>query len=479
MSGVRFSHRPQVKKNDNKNLNEKCGVFGIWDENEASRYVYFGLFALQHRGQEQTGIASTNGKKIFFYKNRGLVSQVYTEKIIKKLSGFAAIGHNRYSTSRGTSTKHTQPVIINNIVAFAHNGNLPSTKALTNFLKKNKISTRNNSDSELMTKAIGFYMKKGMSLPKAVIKSYPLFTGAFSCVALSKKELVAFRDPRGIRPFVLGRKGKKIIVASETCALRACGAEFVREILPGEMTVISKKGIKSKILAKEEPKLDIFEFVYFSRHDSLMLGKSVYQVRKNFGKMLFKEHPDVKFDVVIPIPETSIPAAIGYSQASGVPFEMALNKNRYIHRTFIEPLQVSRDQKVKMKLSVLRKIIKNKRVGVIDDSIVRGTTSKQIVRMLFEAGAREVHFLVGSAPVKFPDFYGIDTPKQENLISSQKTIEETRQHLGATSLSFLSIDGMVKATGLPKKIFSLSAFNGEYPLPIFEHEKEIKYKKII
>jgi len=461
-----------------KDLNEKCGVFGIFNAPDiASRQTYFGLFALQHRGQEQTGIVSTNGKRLFSYKNSGLVSQVYTEKIMKKLHGFAAIGHNRYSTSRGTSTKHAQPVIVNNTVAFAHNGNLPSTKALVDFLKKNKISSKSDSDSELMAKAIGFHMKKGLSLSKAVEKSYHLFTGAFSCVALSNSEMVAFRDPRGIRPLVIGKRDAETIVASETCALRTVGAHLLREVLPGEMVSISKKGMKSKILAKEEPKLDIFEFVYFSRHDCLMLGKSVYQVRKNFGKILFREHPNIKFDVIIPVPETSIPVAIGYSQASGVPFEIALNKNRYIHRTFIEPLQVGRDQKVKMKISVLRSVVKNKRVGVVDYSIVRGTTSRQIVRMLFDAGAKEVHFLVGSAPVKFPDFYGIDTPKQENLISAQKTIEETRQYLGATSLSFLSIDGMVKATGLPKKRFSLSAFNGEYPLPIFEHEKEIKYNK--
>jgi len=461
-----------------KKLNEKCGVFGIFNAPDiASRQTYFGLFALQHRGQEQTGIASTDGKKLFYYKNSGLVSQVYNEKIIKKLHGFAAIGHNRYSTSRGTSTKHAQPVIVNNTVAFAHNGNLPGTKTLIDFLKKNKVSTSSDSDSELMAKAIGFYMKKELSLLKAVEKSYHLFTGAFSCVALSKNEMVAFRDSRGIRPLVIGKRGKEIIIASETCALRTVGAHLFREVLPGEVVSISKNGIKSKILAREKPKLDIFEFVYFSRHDCLMLGKSVYQVRKNFGRMLFKEHPDIKLDVIIPVPETSLPVAIGYSQASGVPFEIALNKNRYIHRTFIEPLQVSRDRKVKMKLSVLYSVIRNKRVGVIDDSIVRGTTSRQIVKMLFGAGAKEVHFLVGSAPVKFPDFYGIDTPKQENLISAQKTIEETRRYLGATTLSFLSIDGMVKATGLPKERFSLSAFNGEYPLPIFEHGKEVKYNK--
>jgi len=465
-------------KNFHTGINEKCAVFGIWDGKEASRIAYFGLFALQHRGQEQTGIASTDGKKIFSYKHTGLVSQVYTEKVIKGLPGYAAIGHNRYSTSRGTNSKHAQPIVFNDMCAFAHNGNLPSTKALEDFLKKNKVSVKGNSDSELMTKAIGFYMKKGMSLSKAVIESYPLFTGAFSCVALSKKELVAFRDPRGIRPLVIGTNEKEIVVASETCGLRSVGAKFLREVLPGELVIITNKGIESKILANVEPKFDMFEFVYFSRHDCKIMGQSVYEVRKNFGAMLYKENPKLKLDLIVPVPETAIPSAIGYSQASGVPFEMALNKNRYIHRTFIEPTQANREQKIKMKLTVLRSLVTGKRVGVIDDSIVRGNTSRDIAKMFFDSGAKEVHFLVCSAPVKFPDFYGIDTPKQENLISSQKTIEETREYLGATSLKFLSIEGMVKATGLPKSRFSLSAFNGEYPLPIFEHEKEIKYDSL-
>lgn len=462
-----------------QNLNEKCAVFGIFNAKKiASRQTYFGLFALQHRGQEQTGIVSNNGKKICSHKSSGLVSQVYTEKIIKKLSGSSAIGHNRYSTSRGSHPKHAQPIVFNNTVALAHNGNLPSTQALEDFLRKNKIYIKDNSDSELMAKALGFYMKKGMTLSKAVEKSFHLFTGAFSCVALSNKELVAFRDSRGIRPLVMGKRGEEIIVASETCALGAVGAHFLREIAPGEMVVIYKNKIESKILVRDKPKFDIFEFIYFSRHDSFISGKSVYEVRKNLGKILFKENPQIKFDIIVPVPETSVPIAIGYSQASGVPFEMALNKNRYIHRTFIEPIQVDRDKKVKMKLSILKDIVKGKRVGIVDDSIVRGTTSKQIVKMLFDAGAREVHFLVGSAEIKYPDFYGIDTPRQEDLISATKTQEEIRRFIGANSLTFLSVSGMVKATGLPKSMFCLSAFDGDYPLPIFEHKKNIKYHKI-
>ena len=461
-----------------RDLNEKCAVFGIWDGAEASRHTYFGLFALQHRGQEQTGIASTDGKKIFSFKHGGLVSQAYTEKVIKKLQGFAAIGHNRYSTSRGSDLRHAQPVIINKTTVLAHNGNLPSVVALVEFLNKNKVPTKGHSDSELMGKAINVYMKRGLSLPDAIACAYPLFTGAFSCVALSTDELVAFRDPRGIRPLVMGKCGKETIVASETCAFSTTGAKFVREVTPGEMVVISKKGIKSVILAKEKPKFDIFEFVYFSRHDSIHIGKLVYEVRKNFGKMLFEEHPKIKVDLVVPVPESSIPAAIGYSEASGVPFEMALNKNRYIHRTFIEPPHLDRTHKVKMKLSVLESVVKGKRVAVLDDSVVRGTTSKAIVKMFFDAGAKEVHFMSASAPVKFPDYYGIDTPKQESLIASQKTIKEICKEIGATSLSYISIDGMVRATGLPRERLSLSAFNGEYPLPIFERMKEIKYDSL-
>ncbi len=455
-------------------LNEKCAVFGIWSNssNEVARDAYFGLFALQHRGQEHSGIAATDGTRIVGYAGAGLVSHVYDEQILTSLSGFAAIGHNRYSTSRGNDDRFAQPILATPKMAFAHNGNLPSTKALSDFLESKNIHLQDSSDSEMMAKAIGVYVQEGMTLAQAIEKSYPLFTGAFSCVALSNDSLIAFRDPRGIRPLSLGKRGDDIIVASETCALDTVGAELLREVEPGEMVIISKNGIESKILGSAEPKFDIFEFVYFARHDSILLGKFVYDVRKKFGEILFKEHPK-EVDVIIPVPDTAIPSAIGYSQASGIPFELGLSKNRYIHRTFIEPTQALRDQKVKMKLTPLKSVIAGKRVAVIDDSIVRGTTSRKIVQMLFSAGATEVHFIVSSAPVRYPDFYGVDTPHQIDLISSQKSIKETCEHLGATSLSFLSLEGMVEATGHPKDRFSLSAFTGEYPLPLFEREKEV------
>lgn len=465
------------------NLNEKCAVFGVFGNNKSSsteiaKEVYFGLFALQHRGQEHSGIASIDSKKIHIHKDSGLVSQIYTEEILKKLPGFAAIGHNRYSTSHGNHIEYAQPFVFENLFAFGHNGNLPSTKTLVEFLKNHNKKTKNCSDSQLMTQAIGVFMKEGNSLARSVELAYPFFTGAFSCIALGHDSMVAFRDPRGIRPLVLGKKENQYIISSETCALDTIGAKFIREVNPGEMIVIAKSGdknkIKSKQLANANPKLDIFEFVYFSRHDSLMLGKSVYEVRKNLGRILAQEYK-LKVDMIIPVPETAISAAIGYAEESGIPFEMGISKNRYINRTFIEPTQELRNEKVRMKLNPLKAIIKGKKIAVMDDSIVRGTTSKQIVKILFEAGAKEVHFLVSSAPIRFPDFYGIDTPNQSELIASKKTIKEICKFLGATSLSYLSIDGMVKATGLPKERFSLSSFDGIYPIPILEREKNINY----
>ncbi len=479
---------------NDKDLNEKCAVFGIFGNgdsagtegiNKTARETYFGLFALQHRGQEHSGIATTDGTKLRLYKDGGLVSQIYTEDILKKLPGFAAIGHNRYSTSSGNNVEYAQPFLYDNLFALGHNGNLPSTTKIVNFLKKNNEITKDMSDSQLMTLAIAVYMKKGSSLSDAVIKAYPLFTGAFSCVALGLNIMVGFRDACGIRPLVLGKRGDEVIICSETCALDTLGAKFIREIEPGEMVIIKKVGkkivISSKKIAKPKPKFDIFEFVYFARYDSVMLKKSVYEVRKNLGRMLARENRKHhrngvnEIDIIIPVPESAISAAIGYAEESGIPFEMGIAKNRYINRTFIEPTQELRAEKVRMKLSPLESVIKGKKIGVMDDSIIRGTTSKQIVKMLFEAGAKEVHFLVSSAPIKFPDFYGIDTPNQSELIASHKTMVQIRDFLGATSLSYLSIEGMVAATGMPKSKFSLSSFDGVYPISIYERKKEINY----
>ena len=457
-------------------MKEKCGIFGIYGRGlDVARLTFFGLFALQHRGQESSGIATADGGGINCYKNVGLVTQVYTEEQMEKLKGHIAIGHNRYSTSKDTGLTHAQPVVNKNQrVALAHNGNLPSTAALEEFLKKQGRETMGMNDSELMAEAIDCHMQSGLSSAEAVKKSYALFTGAFCLTILTADALVAVRDSFGIRPLSLGRLNGGYVVASETCAFHTVGAEFIREVAPGEMIVVSDKGLFSTQIAPGKQKLDIFEFVYFSRPDSVMLGKSVYEVRRSCGMRLAKEYP-VKADIVVPVPETGVPVAVGYAQASGLPLEMALVKNRYIHRTFIQPEQHSRDLGVKLKLTPLPEILRGKKVVVIDDSIVRGTTSRQIVAALFEAGAAEVHFLVSSPPVKFPDFYGIDTPNQKNLIASQKSVPEIEKYLGATSLYYLSLEGLIASTGLPKDVFNTSCFTGEYPIDLHERAKEIVY----
>lgn len=457
-------------------MSEKCAVFGIYGKNlDVARLTFFGLFALQHRGQESSGISVADGYGIHTYKNTGLVNQIYTEDSIKSLQGHIAIGHNRYSTSEGTGIRHAQPVIVKNgLLSLAHNGNLPSVKKLKNFLEGKDIGTEGHSDSELMAKALGYYLERGEPVKDAVKKCWPMFTGAFCLTILTKDTLVAVRDEHGIRPLSMGKIGDDgIVIASETCAFHAISATFVKEIKPGEMVVIDKNGVESIQLEEPEQKLDIFEFVYFSRPDSVMLGKSVYEVRHNCGLRLFEECK-IEADVVVPVPETAIPVAAGYSRASGIPLEMALVKNRYIHRTFIQPEAASREMGVKMKLAPLPEIIKNKRIIIMDDSIVRGTTSRQIVKMLFETGAKEVHMLISSPPVKYPDFYGIDTPQQKDLISAHKNVEEVRAYLGANTLYFLSLDGLIKSTGLDKNLFCTSCFTGEYPIDLGERKADVK-----
>lgn len=463
-------------------LKEKCGIVGIYGKNlPISRLAFFALFALQHRGQEASGITSSDGKRFHSHRGTGLVSHVYKEHDIDKLKGFLCIGHNRYSTSGSAvaysaeALAHAQP-IVNKAASFAlaHNGNLPSVKALEKFLSSKKALKKDRIDSELIADAVDFYIKGGDSIPEAVKKVFPLLTGAFSLVMMDKDTLVAVRDSYGMRPMVLGKIGKGYVVASESCALMTIGATMLREVRPGEMIIINKKGLKSIQLAKPTPKHDIFEYVYFARPDSVLSGKLIYDVRKNFGKNLARE-VKLKVDAVVPVPDTATPVALGYSEVSGIPVEMALVKNRYVHRTFIEPDQKSRSNGVALKLIPLKKVLKGKKIAVIDDSIVRGTTSKRLVKALFKAGAKEVHFLVSSPPIRFPDFYGIDTPKQKNLIASNKTIEEVRKFLGATSLHYLSIEGLIKSIGLPKNQLSTSFFTGIYPIDILERRKEINY----
>ena len=457
-------------------LKEKCGIVGIYGKDlPVSRLIFFSLFALQHRGQEASGITTNNKKKLLTHKGAGLVAQVYREEDIDNLHGYIGIGHNRYSTSGGGALDHAQPVVNNNFsFALAHNGNLPSIVALSKFLKSKKNLKKDRSDSELIADAIDFYLKNGDTIPDAVKKVFPLITGAFALVMMSKDTLVAVRDTYGMRPLSLGKIGGGYVVASETCAISTIGAKFVRDINPGEMVVINKNGFKSIKLAEPNPKHDIFEYVYFARPDSILNGKLIYQVRKNFGTELAHEFK-LKVDIVVPVPDTAMPVAIGYSEASGIPMEMALVKNRYVHRTFIEPDQKSRRNSVALKLIPLKTTLKGKKIAVIDDSIVRGNTSRKLVKTLLKSGAKEVHMLISSPPVRFPDFYGIDTPVQKELIASNKTVEQIRKFLGATSLHFLSLKGLIKSIGLPKDNLCTSFFTGEYPIDLKERKKEVNY----
>lgn len=460
-------------------LREKCGVFGVYGKGmDAARLTYFGLFSLQHRGQECSGIACANGKRIHFHKGLGLVAQVYSEENFKHLKGHIAVGHNRYATSGGISYEHIQPVVgKDDIVALAHNGTLPQTKKLAAFLSKIGLYTKTHNDSELMHMLIKYYIVKKYTLEDAILESLPLFTGAYSMVAMSRNKLAAIRDPFGIRPLSIGKLNGGYIISSETCALDTVNATFIRDVNPGEMVIIDEEGLHSYQFASANQKLDIFEMVYFARPDSMLLGKNVYKIRENLGKQLAKEYP-VKADVVIPVPDSSIPAAIGYARALGLPCDHALTKNRYIGRTFIMPDQKLRERSVQMKLNPIRELIEGKRVVLVDDSIVRGTTSKKLVTMMREAGAKEVHVISSSPPVKFPDFYGINTPTQKELIAANKTIPQIKNFIGADSLYYLSYKGLIDATELPESVFCTSCFTGKYPIDLGDNIKKLKHARI-
>lgn len=457
-------------------LQEKCAVFGTYGlSDEAARLTYYGLWALQHRGQESSGIASTDGKEIFDHNDFGLVATVYREEDVEKLKGKIAIGHNRYSTSGGRDKCFNQPYVRKSrMFAFAHNGNLPTTEKLEKFLAEKKVAIEDLNDSGMMAASISYFVKIGQPLEEAIKNSYPLYEGIFSAVAMDKTKLVAFRDQFGVRPLAIAKLNDGYVVSSETCAFETIGAEFVREIEPGELVVIDENGITSHQVVKADQKLDIFEFVYFARPDSRIMGRSVNKVRENFGKVLAMEYP-VHADIVVPVPDSSVQAALGYSRQSGLPFEMALVKNRYINRTFIRPTADLRARDVALKLNPIVQALKGKRVILIDDSIVRGTTMKQVVKMLRGVGVKEIHLMISSPPVKFPDFYGINTPNQADLIASKMSVGQIREYLDADSLGFLSFQGMVEATGLNADQFCTSCFTGEYPSPIGDRAKNIKY----
>ncbi len=457
-------------------MTEKCAVFGVAGKGlDAARLTYFGLYALQHRGQESSGIASSDGKKLSLHKAMGLVAQVYNEHDFEKLHGDFAIGHNRYATFGGSTDDHIQPTVDSEMtVALAHNGNLPRVETLRKFLVSKDISVKNLNDSEMMQKVISYYLSQHMSLEEAITKAFPLFTGAFCLLVMTKDKVAAIRDQYGIRPLCIGKlNGTGFVFSSETCALDTVNASYLRDVAPGEMVVIDKNGLHSYQLATPDLKMDIFEFVYFARPDSILLGKRVAEVRKNLGRILAQE-AKIDGDVVIPVPDSSIPAALGYAEASKIPFDFGLVKNRYIGRTFIMPDQRLRDRGVQMKLNPIQESIKGKKVIVIDDSIVRGTTAKKLVKLLRDTGAKEVHLLSSCPPVRFPDFYGINTPTQAELIAANMSLKKIGEFIGADSLHFLTYEGMIAATGLPEDTFCTSCFTGIYPIDIGENEKHIQ-----
>ncbi len=457
-----------------ESLHEKCAVFGTFGTgDDAARTTFYGLWALQHRGQESSGITSYDGNNFHHHSASGLVASVYRPEDLEQLTGSITIGHNRYSTSGGVET-HQQPILNRKAkLSFAHNGNFPVTDKLEAFLTERGVAFDKHNDSEMMAEAIATFMTQdGLTLDEAVVSSYPYFEGAFSCVAMTTDKLVAFRDFCGIRPLSLAKLGDGYVIASETCAFDTVGATFIRDIKPGEMIVIDKDGVHSQQVVPGNLKLDVFEFVYFARPDSVIEGHNVNHVRERMGKAMADEFK-IDADIVVPVPDSGIPAALGYSHVSGIRFEMALMKNRYIHRTFIRPSAQLREQDLRMKLNPIPGVLKDKRVILVDDSIVRGTTMRKIARMIYDAGAKEVHILISSPPVRYPDFYGINLPNQDDLIAHHMSPKMIKEYLGVDSLSYLSLEGMIRSTGMPASSLSTSCFDGIYPIAIGKRQESI------
>ncbi|HOO56901.1 MAG TPA: amidophosphoribosyltransferase [bacterium] len=447
---------------------EACGVFGLYAPGEdVSRLIYFGLYALQHRGQESAGIAVTSGSEINCYKDMGLVNLVFNENILRLLKGTTGIGHVRYSTTGSSIKINSQPIHSRGEreVAVAHNGNLINTSSLRAELESNGLIFKSTSDTELISEMIA---KSTEPTAEAAVEScLEKLKGAFSLVILTENKLFAIRDELGMRPLCIGTLGdNKWVVASESCAFGIIGAKFVRQVEPGEMVIIEDGKLTSKKYkdSKKEA-LCIFEYIYFARPDSIMLGQSLYNCRKRLGANLAKEVP-TEADVVISVPDSGTPAAIGYAHETGIPFEQGLIKNRYVGRTFIQPDQNMRDLGVKIKLNPLMECIEGKRVIMVDDSIVRGSTSRQIIKMLYNCGAKEVHVRVSCPPVKNPCYYGIDMATSEELLASSRSVEEIREILGCDSIAYLSINGMINATGSECSHFCKACFDGEYPIKI-------------
>jgi len=448
---------------------EECGLFGVWAPgDDVARLTYFGLFAQQHRGQESAGIAVSDLHNILVYKDLGLVSQVFNEATLTTLHGDLAIGHTRYSTTGSTTWENAQPVFKTDgahSLALGHNGNLVNTAEIAALVgPRGSAST----DSDIVTTLLANEMVVTGGLEEAAMRVLPTLRGAFCFVFLDERSVYAARDPHGVRPLSIGRLPNGFVVASETCALDIVGAAFLRDVEPGELVWFDDRGLHSARFAESQKRsLCIFEHVYLARPDSRMRERSVHEARREMGRILAREHP-AEVDMVIAVPTTGHSAAQGFSEVSGIPYGDGLYKNQYVGRTFIQPSQSLRDRGVKLKLNPLPESVRGKRLVVIDDSIVRGTTQKQVVAALREAGATEVHIRITCPPVVWPCFYGIDFPTRQELIAADLTVEQIRDYVGADSLGYLSLDGMVQAAGDEKSSFCRACFDGEYPIPVPE-----------
>ncbi len=456
---------------EDKGPQDACGVFGVWAPGEeVAKLTFYGLYALQHRGTESAGIATSDGSRILVYKDMGLVSQVFTESDLATLPGDLAIGHCRYSTTGSSTWVNAQPTLRPTkygTLALAHNGNLTNTGDLAELVQKLEPSNGRErgatTDTEIMTALISLQNEKNVEA--SAMSVLPQLEGAFSLVFMDEHTLYAARDRHGVRPLVLGKLENGWVVASESAALDIVGAAFVREIEPGEFVAIDETGVRSERWAPAEPKGCLFEYVYLARPDTTIAGQGIHATRVRIGERLAKEAP-VEADLVIPVPESGTPAAIGYAKGSGIPFGMGLVKNSYVGRTFIQPSQTIRQLGIRLKLNPLREIIEGKRIVVVDDSIVRGNTQRAIVRMLREAGAREIHVRISSPPVKWPCFYGIDFATRAELVASGLEVEEIRRSIGADSLGYVSLEGLIESTQVDENKLCGACFTGQYPIRI-------------
>lgn len=445
---------------------EECGIFGIFNHPEASNLTYLGLYALQHRGQEACGIVSSDGENLHAHKAMGLVADVFGDQnIFSRLPGNAAIGHVRYSTAGSSIIKNTQPIMVEysrGAIAVAHNGNIVNAQLIRSELEAYGSIFQTSMDTEIIVHLLA--TERNDSLVERITSALGRVEGAYCLLFLTESRMIAVRDPYGFRPLCLGKLGNSFVVASESCALDLIEADFVRELEPGEMIVIDKNGMTSCMPWKKViPQPCIFEFVYFARPDSFIFGKNVYMVRKEMGRQLAREH-GVEADLVIAVPDSGVPAAMGYAEEAGLPFELGLIRNHYVGRTFIEPQQSIRHFGVKIKLNPVREILKGKRVVIIDDSIVRGTTSRKIVKMVRNAGASEVHMRISSPPTSYPCYYGIDTPNRKELISASHSLDEIRKYITADTLGYLSHEGLREAVGTENSAYCTACFTGDYPI---------------